>query len=483
MKSVMLAGFSDKDAAAIEMMIGRRWPELKAVRLARVPELSLPTQNQDALACDSCIVDLGGCGLRMRTAEGEAQLEAFLSGRPSVLVCAGECDSWSQARVSAIRGRRKRLIKSPYTSTELLEAMAEVLAQDDEAALTPGRAATAMAPVKQANAEDAAEGSVDQSMPAWRRALLLAERLKRDMRSGADAGSVGKPATGNAESRQDAVAVAVNQGVSGRASGPATGAATGMAQGAAARVMVPVDQVALGMERRRRAVASVLEVFPDLRTAPVMKAAQQLVAHDQALLVQLNRDVAMFGCIGSGWVASGISFRVLLRMLASSDILARVEMREMTQAQAEDMLRERFGDLANRMRHPLDMLIWELVSARIKGRALQPRGDLRLYLRSLPNFPLLESVGPLDIQLAAICGRGPQSISELVARFPGHEQEVYRFAVLGLLSGCLGRVEEFASGSVATIESASRTATASAAQSAPPKRGVFKALLDRLFQA
>lgn len=478
MKSVMLAGFSDKDAAAIEMMIGRRWPELKVVRLARVPELSLPTQNQDALACDSCIVDLGGCGLRMRTAEGEAQLEAFLSGRPSVLVWAGECDSWSQARVSAIRGRRKRLIKSPYTSTELLEAMAEVLAQDDEAALTPGRAATAMAPVKQANAEDAAEGSVDQSMPAWRRALLLAERLKRDMRSGADAGSVGKPATGNAESRQDAVAVAVNQGVSGRESGSATATATGMAQ-----VMVPVDQVALGMERRRRAVASVLEVFPDLRTAPVMKAAQQLVAHDQALLVQLNRDVAMFGCIGSGWVASGISFRVLLRMLASSDILARVEMREMTQAQAEDMLRERFGDLADRMRHPVDMLIWELVSARIKGRALQPRGDLRLYLRSLPNFPLLESVGPLDIQLAAICGRGPQSISGLVARFPGHEQEVCRFAVLGLLSGCLGRVEEFASGSVATIESASRTATASAAQPAPPKRGVFKALLDRLFQA
>jgi len=478
MKSVMLAGFSDKDAAAIEMMIGRRWPELKVVRLPRVPELSLPTQNQDALACDSCIVELGGCGLRMRTAEGEAQLEAFLSGRPSVLVWAGECDSWSQARVSAIRGRRKRLIKSPYTSTELLEAMAEVLAQDDEAALTPGRAATAMAPVKQANAEDAAEGSVDQSMPAWRRALLLAERLKRDMRSGADAGSVGKPATGNAESRQDAVAVAVNQGVSGRESGSATATATGMAQ-----VMVPVDQVALGMERRRRAVASVLEVFPDLRTAPVMKAAQQLVAHDQALLVQLNRDVAMFGCIGSGWVASGISFRVLLRMLASSDILARVEMREMTQAQAEDMLRERFGDLADRMRHPVDMLIWELVSARIKGRALQPRGDLRLYLRSLPNFPLLESVGPLDIQLAAICGRGPQSISGLVARFPGHEQEVCRFAVLGLLSGCLGRVEEFASGSVATIESASRTATASAAQSAPPKRGVFKALLDRLFQA
>jgi len=478
MKSVMLAGFSDKDAAAIEMMIGRRWPELKVVRLPRVPELSLPTQNQDALACDSCIVELGGCGLRMRTAEGEAQLEAFLSGRPSVLVWAGECDSWSQARVSAIRGRRKRLIKSPYTSTELLEAMAEVLAQDDEAALTPGRAATAMAPVKQANAEDAAEGSVDQSMPAWRRALLLAERLKRDMRSGADAGSVGKPATGNAESRQDAVAVAVNQGVSGRESGSATATATGMAQ-----VMVPVDQVALGMERRRRAVASVLEVFPDLRTAPVMKAAQQLVAHDQALLVQLNRDVAMFGCIGSGWVASGISFRVLLRMLASSDILARVEMREMTQAQAEDMLRERFGDLADRMRHPVDMLIWELVSARIKGRALQPRGDLRLYLRSLPNFPLLESVGPLDIQRAAICGRGPQSISGLVARFPGHEQEVCRFAVLGLLSGCLGRVEEFASGSVATIESASRTATASAAQSAPPKRGVFKALLDRLFQA
>lgn len=246
---------------------------------------------------------------------------------------------------------------------------------------------------------------------------------------------------------------------------------------------MPVDQVALGMERRRRAVASVLEAFPDLGSAPVMKAAQQLVAHDQALLVQLNRDVAMFGCIGCGWVASGISFRVLLRMLASSDILARVEMREMTQAQAEDMLRERFGDLANRMRHPLDMLIWELVSARIKGKKLQPRGDLRLYLRSLPNFPLLESVGPLDIQLASICGRGPQSISGLVARFPGHEQEVYRFAVLGLLSGCLGRVEEFASGTVATIEPASRAVTASAAQPAPPKRGVFKALLDRLFQA
>ena len=83
----------------------------------------------------------------------------------------------------------------------------------------------------------------------------------------------------------------------------------------------------------------------------------------------------------------------------------------------------------------------------------------------------LGAVGPLDVQLAAACARAPQSMNALARLFPGREQEVYRFAVLTLLSGAA---------QVTPGDSALPVAAAPLPNDAQ-RRGFFKSLLDRLF--
>lgn len=122
------------------------------------------------------------------------------------------------------------------------------------------------------------------------------------------------------------------------------------------------------------------------------------------------------------------------------------------------------------MRLPLDTLTWELVATWFPALKLHPHGDLHLRLKRLPNFTRLGAVGPLDVQLAAACARAPQSMAALARQFPGREQEVYRFAVLTLLSGA----------AQVTPEDSALPAAAPLPSDAQ-RRGFFKSLLDRLF--
>lgn len=213
-----------------------------------------------------------------------------------------------------------------------------------------------------------------------------------------------------------------------------------------------------------------LGVFPQLRTRPLVLLAKQILAAEEAVLVHLNKDVMLAASVRQGWLATGIGLPILMKSLSTSTavLLDQAQIEPLTHAAVELLMRERFGDLHHRMRHPLDTLVWELTAIRLKSLSLTPQGDLRLRLRRVPNFTRLNTIGPLDTQLAAICARMPQTLSGLARKFPGQEQQIHRFAVLSLMSG-IGEV--LPDGNATVMPMPQRNAR---------QRGFFKSLLDRL---
>lgn len=281
--------------------------------------------------------------------------------------------------------------------------------------------------------EEGRSTTSESTMPAWRRALVLAEELQRT-----------RP-----------IHVALNRDAS---------------------EVPPLAVESSSLEKRRTAIEHLTMAFPALRERPVLITILRLLKINGAIQVQLTRDVSLIGCIDEGWVATGISFRILVRMLAAPDMLSKkIEIHELPLAKAHELVKTRFGQIHARMRYPLDTLAWDVASARLKGHVFELEQDFPVILRRFPNFPQLEAYGTLDIQLAALCGRNPQSLSWLASRFPGREQDIYRFVTLGILSGALGI---YGSKAPAHMHAPS----ASSGMTAKARRNFFRSLLDRLFQ-
>lgn len=215
---------------------------------------------------------------------------------------------------------------------------------------------------------------------------------------------------------------------------------------------------------------TMLNVFPQLRTRPLILLAKQMLAAEEATLVHLNKDVMLATSVRQGWLATSIGLPILMKSLSTSTaiLLDQAQVERLTHAAVDSMMRERFGDLHHRMRHPLDTLVWELTAIRLKSLSLTPQGDMRLRLRRVPNLTRLNTIGPLDLQLAAICARMPQTLTGLASKFPGQEQQIYRFAVLSLLSG------------IGEVLPDSNTAVMPMPQQNARQRGFFKSLLGRL---
>ena len=105
MKTILLAGFSDREAAAIEIMIALRWRERQCVWLKRAAAPALVEQDMRARACVGAVLDLSGLGLAKCTPDNAAQLLDYLAGRPAVLV-AGTDSLWPQAALTLRAGQR-----------------------------------------------------------------------------------------------------------------------------------------------------------------------------------------------------------------------------------------------------------------------------------------------------------------------------------------------------------------------------------------
>ena len=105
MNGILLAGLTDHEAAAIEILIGMHWRAQRSVILPRSLSLAIPEQGAAARACGSCVIDLFGLGMRKHSAAREAELLAFLAGRSAVLLTWGDGGGWLDRGLRTAPGR------------------------------------------------------------------------------------------------------------------------------------------------------------------------------------------------------------------------------------------------------------------------------------------------------------------------------------------------------------------------------------------
>ena len=105
MSSILLAGLTDHEAAAIEIMVGMNWSDRHVLTIARGVGLGVPEQTPAARACTHCVLDLFGFGLRRYSAENEVKLRAFLGNRSAVLLIWGNGSGWLEQHLRWAHGQ------------------------------------------------------------------------------------------------------------------------------------------------------------------------------------------------------------------------------------------------------------------------------------------------------------------------------------------------------------------------------------------
>lgn len=465
MKNILLMGLTDHEAAAVEIMIGMNWRDHRCITLKRELSLAIPEQHAAARSCEACVLDLFGLGMRKYSPANATRLMDVMAGRPAVLLTWGDGGGWLEAKLPLAKGQHIGWVGMPYTSAGLRDAIKKVN-EAAERMVPPAAAAVATAPaampgrarpVVSLDVEPALPAAVAEAepaaVPAWRRAMELADQLKRKAAPMRARASAPMPLP---KAQASSVSLAP----------PATRMAT--------------DAVGLG----KGALAALLQVFPLLRDQPLIGLTEKIIGHDGPMLLRIGTDAAFVTHTRAGWLASGLPVSALLKLLRTPRLVESVRAEPLDPDHVEETVRQRFDGKFHRAQKPLDVITWELVSDVMRDMKLQRQGDLTFQLRRFPNFPMLAGVGPLDVQLAAICARMPQSISELLRAFPKHEQDVLRFVVLCVVSGLAKVIPggPVAAGAVASPRAAQAPVAAAARKpEVAARRGFFKSLMDKLF--
>lgn len=465
MKNILLMGLTDHEAAAVEIMIGMNWRDHRCITLKRELSLAIPEQHAAARSCEACVLDLFGLGMRKYSPANATRLMEVMAGRPAVLLTWGDGGGWLEAKLPLAKGQHIGWVGMPYTSAGLRDAIKKVN-EAAERMVPPAAAAVATAPaampgrarpVVSLDVEPALPAAVAEAepaaVPAWRRAMELADQLKRKAAPMRARASAPMPLP---KAQASSVSLAP----------PATRMAT--------------DAVGLG----KGALAALLQVFPLLRDQPLIGLTEKIIGHDGPMLLRIGTDAAFVTHTRAGWLASGLPVSALLKLLRTPRLVESVRAEPLDPDHVEETVRQRFDGKFHRAQKPLDVITWELVSDVMRDMKLQRQGDLTFQLRRFPNFPMLAGVGPLDVQLAAICARMPQSISELLRAFPKHEQDVLRFVVLCVVSGLAKVIPggPVAAGAVASPRAAQAPVAAAARKpEVAARRGFFKSLINKLF--
>lgn len=214
----------------------------------------------------------------------------------------------------------------------------------------------------------------------------------------------------------------------------------------------------------------VRSVFPDLQKHLLLCRLLDLLATGQPYELRLTVHQAIIVHPAQGWIAHNTGPEVLARFAQQGQSVPTMSVRDLD---TEDALQRRLASMTQR--ESLDTFLWGLAEASM-GRETPPaRRDAELKLCSMPGFTRLPGATDLQLQLAAICVRVPQTLSGLRAVFPDHDPaEIARFLLLSTVSG-LGRLRLVESATRARSE---RRPVPRAAKAHP---GFFKSMLQKLF--
>lgn len=145
MSSILLAGLTEPEAAALEILVGMHWRDWKVVTLKRSLSLSIPEQTSAARAADVCVVDLFGFGMRRHAPEQEARLMEFLNGRSAILLAWGTGGGWNEAELPTAPGQQVECLKVPYTSVAIRSALNGILTGEKKTGRAPAKSPDAAA--------------------------------------------------------------------------------------------------------------------------------------------------------------------------------------------------------------------------------------------------------------------------------------------------------------------------------------------------
>ncbi|RMX14916.1 hypothetical protein EBQ34_08385 [Vandammella animalimorsus] len=547
---VLLAGLTDHEAAAIEIMVNMTWRDQRCITLRRDLSLSIPEQTAQAKACRYCVIDLFSLGLRKHSPDNEVLLLQFLAGRSAVLLVRGSGSGWFDALLPLQPGQHITCLSMPYSSIALREALqkiknanaadaqrmpaaAQPSAQQPASDAAPASSAASAEPVAPSVTAASAAGKPALSapspapspapaptpapMPAWRRALQLAERLhaERSARNTQSLHSKRQPAAAPQPAPPPAhepIAPTASQAAAhrtahhpasrpGNAQPPARSIAALPSQTEAAESLsvapptVPLTAQALGL--RTGAWAKLLRALPALKDVALADFIGQTLQGPLGEGLQLWRigPVVCLVHVRQGWLATAAPPATLQKMVHTTGLLQSVERHPLPAEQLHSAAQKFFGQNFQRLQKPLDVLAWDLLSESLDGLTLQAQDDFTLQLRCFPNFPHLTRSDPLDVQLAAICARIPQSVHDLLRAFPRHEQAVLRFVALSVACGLAVVLEDApaaaqkpsapgpdqAAAAKPPAPATPAAAPAPASGAAKARRGFFKSLLDKLF--
>ena len=147
MTGVLLAGLSDHDAAAMEILISSSWRQKRCVLLKRTADFTPPQQHAQAQQCVQVVADLGGMGLHQYSPENAQKLLDLLAGRPALLLTWKHGGGWGQADLALAAQQRVVFLAAPYGRAD---AKAALLALD--APVEPKRVAELISPDAQPRA-------------------------------------------------------------------------------------------------------------------------------------------------------------------------------------------------------------------------------------------------------------------------------------------------------------------------------------------
>ena len=122
MSTLMLVGFADPEAAAIEMMLERNRPDLRCHTVRRSADDSISTGIDPVDVDDCCLVNLAGMGLLRPSAENTVRLLELLAGRSAVLVRSKDED-WLTAPLALAPQQELIWLSRPFTSAGLRDAL------------------------------------------------------------------------------------------------------------------------------------------------------------------------------------------------------------------------------------------------------------------------------------------------------------------------------------------------------------------------
>ena len=463
MSGMLLVGVVDKEAAAIEIMMGMQWRDRHCVTLTRSLSLSIPQQSAQAHACDVCIVDLVGLGMRKYSEVHEQRLLEFLAGRHAVLLVWGRDSGWAEHTLPLAAGQRVQYLTTPYRSHSLREAISKLL--EGQVALQGAKPLVAAKVLPVAKSMPVpGKSTVVAPLPAWRRAEELAKRLQSERDRSAAAPSAPERASLAADGPTLRSPLLAPASINGQVSEP----------------IKMVHRESAGGQGRD-AMDALLAMFPSLRAMTIVGLGEKIAARQGPLLLKIGPNAEFVLNFHRGWLACGLSVPALQKLARTPHLAESVHITPLPEDEVESKVRQRCNGKFQRAQIALDEVVWDVLGDAIKGQTLEATGDMRIQLRRFPNVTALSEVGPFDVQLAAICARAPHDVSDLLRAFPRQEQAVLRFVMLATASGLTSVIAQDAQAQKLAAPVARTAQAADPGPQVQAKRGFFKSFLDKLF--